>query len=107
MAIDRKSWAQARARLTSAVISLGYPRELADLLARQLGSPRAMDRMVSYLYNARPRSVEMIADEMLAICADAGAWRKKKESEGAQAVYSTWLNSEERLRNLEEEEEEP
>ena len=106
MTTERNGWADAKRRLTSAVTSLGYPAELADLLARQLQSPRAMNRMASYLKNARPQSVEMIADEMLAICADVSAWREKKESEGAQAVYSAWLNSGQRLRNLEEEEEE-
>ena len=77
-------------------------KEFADLLARQLGSPKAIDRMTSYLYQARPASVEMIVDEMLSICAEIDAWREKKESREAQAGYSMWLASEERLQKQEE-----
>ena len=105
MTPNQITWAQARRRLGAAAASLGYPEELADLLARQLRSPGAIDRMAAYLEQARPRSVEMIVDEMLAIQADIDAWRGKKESQEAQAGYSAWLNSEARARNLEEEEE--
>lgn len=105
MTPNQLAWAQARKRMGSAAAALGYPEELADLLARQLGSPGAMDRMAAYLEKARPRNMEMIVDEMLAIQADIDAWRGKKESQEAQAGYSAWLNSEARARNLEEEEE--
>ena len=59
--------------------------------------------MASYLYQAKPSSVEMIVDEMLAICADTEAWREKAESREAQWRYSSWLNSAERRKNSEEE----
>ena len=45
----------------------------------------------------------MVVDEMLAICSDVEAWRKKKESEEAQWGYTRWLNSETRWKNEEEE----
>ena len=89
-------WKNARDGLAEAVVSLGFPEELADLLAGQLKSPRAIDRMTSYLHLVRPRSMETIADEMLAICAETEAWREKKESEAAQAGINRWLNSDER-----------
>ncbi len=92
-------WTQSRDRLAKAAASLGYPEELADLLAKQLGSPRAIDRLAAYLYHARPGSVEMIVDEMLAIRAEIDAWREKKESREAQAGYSAWLNSDARRKN--------
>ena len=57
--------------------------------------------MTSYLYQARPASLEMIMDEMLAICAEIEAWREKKESQEAQAGYNAWLRSEARRRNAE------
>ena len=94
MTPNQKMWSWSRDRLAKAVASLGYPEEFADLLARQLGSPKAIDRMTSYLLLARPGSVEMIVDEMLAICAEIDAWREKKESQEAQAGYSRWLRSE-------------
>ena len=84
-------WAQARDRLVAAVTGLGFSAELAGLMARQLKSPRAMDRMVSYIRQARPRSEEMLVDEMLAICAEIETWRQKKESQEAQARYNARL----------------
>ena len=101
---QRRPWSIAKARLTDSVTALGYPEELADVMAKQLGSPAAMDRMSAYLERVQPRSMEMLVDEMLAICADAESWRKKKESREAQAGYNAWLNSDTRWRNLEEDE---
>ena len=100
---NQRMWAQARDRLAGTIISLGFPEEFADLLAKQLGSPKAIDRMTDWLYHVRPRSVEMVVDEMLAICSDIEAWKKKKESQEAQWGYTRWLNSETRWKNEEEE----
>ena len=82
---------QARDRLVAAVTGIGFSAELAELMARQLGSPRAIDRMTSYVYQARPRTEEMLVDEMLAICAEIETWREKKESQEAQARYNARL----------------
>ena len=92
----QRIWANARNRLASAVASVGFPDELADLLAKELKSPKAIDRMTSWLYQAHPRSLETIVDEMLAIRSDIDAWIEKKESEAAQAGITDWLNSKER-----------
>ena len=102
MTLNQRIWAQSRDRLALAVTSLGYPGEFADLLAKQLKSPKAIDRMTSYLYQAKPKSMEMIVDEMLAICAEIDAWRDKKASQEAQASYNAWLDSDERWKNEEE-----
>lgn len=103
MTSNQQIWRQAKNDLAAALASLGYPESLADLLARQLGSPRAMERMTAYLYQAQPRTLETIVDEMLAICADMESWRVRKESREAQAGYSAWLNSETRRGNMDEE----
>ena len=84
-------WAQARDRLVAAVTGIGFSAELAELMAKQLGSPKAIDRMVSYIRQAHPRTEEMLVDEMLAICAEIETWREKKESQEAQARYNSWL----------------
>ena len=84
-------WAQAKDRLVTAVTGIGFSAELAELMARQLGSPRAIDPMTSYVYQARPRTEEMLVDEMLAICAEIETWREKKESQEAQARYNARL----------------
>ena len=91
MTQNQRIWAQARDRLSTAVCALGYPEEFADLLAGQLKSPKAIDRMTSYVYQAHPRTEEMLVDEMLAICAEIEAWREKKESQEAQARYNARL----------------
>ena len=102
MTSNQKIWALSRDGLAKAVASLGYPAEFADLLAKQLGSPKAIDRLAAYIDQARPGSVEMIIDEMLAIRAEINTWKEKKESQEAQAEYSRWLNSAGRLRNTDE-----
>ena len=84
-------WAQARDRLVAAVTALGFSAELAELMARQLGSPKAIDRMTSYVRQAHPRTEEMLVDEMLAICAEIETWRQKKEGQEAQARYNSRL----------------
>ena len=98
MTPNQRIWARARDRLAAAVSSLGYPEELAGLLAEQLKSPKAIDRMTAYLHQARPGNLEMIVDEMLAICAEIESWREKKESREAQAGYLDWLSSDARLK---------
>ncbi len=47
-----------------------------------------MNRMMSYLYNVKPRNAELVVDEMLAICSEIDAWRDKKASEEANARYN-------------------
>ena len=49
--------------------------------------------MTAYLFRVKPRTMEMIVDEMLAIRADIDKWRDKKESEQAQAGITAWLNN--------------
>jgi len=83
----------ARDRLVRAVTACGFPAELGELCARQIGSPKGIDRLTSYVYNVRPRSEEMLVDEM---SDQINTWREKKESEEAQWHYTMWLNSEER-----------
>ena len=90
---NQRIWAQARDRLARAVAALGFPEELADLLACQLQSPKSIDRMTSWLTYVRPKSMETVADELLAICSDRDAWRAKAESREARAGYSAWLRS--------------
>ncbi len=73
------------------IVLLGFPEELGDLIARQLGSPKAIDRMTAYLEYERPSDERMIVDEMLAISAEIEAWRDKKESRESNAAYNELL----------------
>ena len=50
-----------------------------------------MERMLSYLRYVKPKTEELVVDEMLAICSDIVAWREKKASERANAAYNRML----------------
>ena len=87
----QRIWAEARDDLAQALSTQGYPAELADIMAKQLRTPKSIARMTSYVNHGYGQSMEMLADEMMAICADADAWRAKKESQDAQSRYNTYL----------------
>ena len=59
MTPDQILWSRSRDNLVTAVTNLGFSPELADLLARELGSPKAIDHMASYVRRAKPRSEEI------------------------------------------------
>jgi len=84
-------WLRARDELVNALRKLGFPAELGDELAKNLGSPKAMERMTSYLVQVRPRKIELVVDEMLAICSEIDMWKEKKASEEANAKYNAML----------------
>ena len=88
---SRHEWARARDSLVRDIVALEFPAELGAAIAKQLGSPKAMQRMSGYLYNVKPKSEELIVDEMLAICSEIDAWRDKKASEEANAAYNEML----------------
>ena len=85
-------WSAAKERLVQTVVQLGFREDLGEAIARNLGSPKAMERMISYLINVKPHSEELLVDEMLAICSEIDAWREKKASEQANAKYNEILN---------------
>ena len=90
---DRKAaWSRARNELAAALAELGYPEGLADIIAKDIGSPKGIERMISYLNYVRPESMELIADEMIAIKSDIERWREKKEAERAGSTYNYVLN---------------
>lgn len=88
---SRMLWEQSRDSLVSMIVMLGFPAELGELIARHLGSPKAIDRMTAYLEYERPTDERMVADEMLAISAEIEAWRDKKESLKSNAAYNELL----------------
>ena len=50
-----------------------------------------MQRMFKYLNNVKPKSAELIADEMLSICTEIERWKEKKACEEANANYNMML----------------
>ena len=91
MTYEQKTWLIAKNRMMDALTKLGFPEALGDQIVKNLGSPKAMDRMTSYLNNVKPKKAELVVDEMLAICSDIARWRDKKESERANAKYNEIL----------------
>ena len=81
-----------RDRLVSAVTALGYPEELGYEIAKHIGVPKGMERMISYLNYVRSNKVEMVVDEMISIRSEIDAWRDKKASQEANAAYTDMLN---------------
>ena len=67
MSLEQKEWSIARDDLVYSITSLGFPEELGNEIAKNLGSPKAIRRMTSYLCQTHPKSAEEIVDEMLAI----------------------------------------
>lgn len=88
MTAEQRVWSRTRDDLVHAVERLGFPAELGEAIARHLGSPKAMERMISYLNHVSPGSEELIVDEMFAIRSEIDAWREKKASEEANARYN-------------------
>jgi hypothetical protein len=86
-------WNRAKNNLVDETKKLGFPGELGELMAKQLGSPKAISRMIGYLVNVKPRSEELVVDEMLAICSDIERWKAKKESEAANARISEFYRN--------------
>lgn len=85
-------WAHARDDLVTVIVSLGFPVELGEAIARHLGSPKAIERMTAYLRYAAPTDANIIVDEMLAIRAEIDAWKEKKASVEANCQYNELLN---------------
>ena len=60
MTDEQKTWIIARNRMMDALTGLGFPEALGDQIVRNLGSPKAMDRMTSYLKNVKPKKAELV-----------------------------------------------
>ena len=88
---ESSEWTRTYDTLIRAMEKLGFKAELGDQIARQLGSPKAMERMIAYLEYVKPRSAEVVVDEMLAICSDIEAWKQKKACEEYNARYNELL----------------
>lgn len=92
-AYTRETWLNAYHELLTALSEFGIPEEVGKYMAQNLHSERCIRRMISYLKNARPGTMEEIADEMFAIMEDRNRWIQKKEAEESNARYTAWLNS--------------
>ena len=74
--------------LINIIKDLGFDSSLGEAVALNLGSEKTMSRMIGYLLNVRPKSEELIVDEMLAIMEDRKRWIAKKEAEYSNDKYN-------------------
>ena len=89
----KETWRKAYAELLTTLAAIGIPEEVGKYIAQNLHSERSIRRMIGYVRNAHPTTMEEIADEMLAIMEDRKSWIRKKEAQESNAKYNAWLNS--------------
>ena len=94
--VNQKERSKAeRARLSGELIKMlekmGYPEAFGRAIAADLRTEYALGRMLGYLRQAKPKSAEEIADEMLAIDSDRRRFAAKKKAEWANAKYNAYL----------------
>lgn len=92
-AYTQATWRRAYSELLTVLAEAGIPEEVGKYIAQNLHSERSIRRMIGYMRNAHPTSMEEIADEMLAIMEDRNSWIRKKEAQESQAGYNAWLRS--------------
>lgn len=88
---NKELWKKTCDELIAAITALGYPEELGYQIAKHIGSPKGIERMISYLRYVRPNKVEMVVDEMISIRSEIDAWRDRAEWKA-----DTLVNSQER-----------
>ena len=82
---------ELRKELIGTLVRMGYPSSFGEAIADNLRTEKPMRRMIGYLAQAKPRSAEEIADEMLAIMEDRQRWIRKKEAEYYNSRYNELL----------------
>lgn len=78
--------------LIRVIKNMGYPEEFGELVAVELGTEKTMQRMISYLVQYQPKTMEEIVDEMLSIKEEFARYRRKKEAEYYNYKYTVLLN---------------
>jgi len=79
----------------------GYPAEFCDAISFELNTDYTAARMIGYIKAEPFTSMEIVADEMLAILSDRETYVKKKEAEYAQSkinemyMYGLGISSDE------------
>ena len=83
---------QLSRELVDVVVNLGYPSELGELMAQNLGTESTVERMIQYLLHVQPATAEEMVDEMLAICDERDKWVQKKKNEYYNRKVNEWIN---------------
>ena len=73
------------------MLERGYPEAFCDQITKNLNTDFTARRMIGYLSHHQKPSLEVIADEMLAILSDRNRIMKKKELENINASWNEYL----------------
>lgn len=65
MTDEQKTWLIAKNRMMDALTKLGFPEELGDQIVKNLVSPKAIDRMTSYLNNVKPKKANGLMQHIM------------------------------------------
>ena len=80
-------------KLTEIMKKRGFPEEFGRMVANELKSDKAIDRMIGYILSFEPTRAEDIADELLAIRSDIERWQQKKTAEYYNSKYNELLSN--------------
>lgn len=75
------------------MLEQGYPEGFADEITKNLNTDFTATRMIGYLYHYTKPSLEVVADEMLAIISDRNRIMEKKELEEVNKKWNEYLNN--------------
>ena len=56
---NMSEWTDTKKQLVQEIIDMGFPEQLGDEVAKNLGSPKAMRRMISYLRKVKPKKFSL------------------------------------------------
>jgi hypothetical protein len=69
-----------RKKVFEALTELGFRKEFAYVVSREMDTDYLSKRMTGYLYAARPSSMEEVADEMVSIIEERNRLQDKIEN---------------------------
>lgn len=73
------------------MLKRGYPEEFCDIITKNLNTDFTANWMIGYMSHFDHPSLEMVADEMLAILSERNRIMKKKEMESINASWNEYL----------------
>ena len=86
-----KARSEKSLELYDIMIRRGYPEEFCDAITKNLNTDFTAKRMIGYLSHYQRPSLEVIADEMLAILSDRNKIMQKKELESSNVAWNNLM----------------
>ena len=87
-----EGWEKAYFELLGTLAHMGYPEQFGKEVVKNLGSEKLMRRMTQYLRSVRPKRIQDIVDEMLAIMEERNSWMLQRDARDINAKYNEMMN---------------